>query len=129
MNISLCVCVYIKTILWKSHILNPKNSRVISPKFVKSLKSRLIFNIFYFSRMFVNKLFSISLVRSTQKVKDVLMWNFQHIFIWRRRYLQIFKSALMYLWANLNELINFCPPVNHQKTFVFLMISGEIEVD
>ena len=30
----------------------------------------------------------------SQKVKDVFMWNFQHIiFIWKRRYWQIFKSA------------------------------------
>ena len=37
-------------------------------------------------------------VRTTQKVKRVLMWNRQHIiFIWRRRYWQIFKSALVYL--------------------------------
>ena len=47
------------------------------------------------------------------------MWNFQHIFIWRQRYLQIFKSALMYLWANLNELINFCPPRKSSENLRF----------
>ena len=47
--------------------------------------------------MFLNvckKTFHIS-----QKVKSVLMWNLQHIIdIWRRRYRQIFKSALAHLW-------------------------------
>ena len=39
----------------------------------------------------------ISHLRKLQKV-DVLMWNFQDIiFIWRQKYLQIFKSALVYL--------------------------------
>ena len=35
----------------------------------------------------------------SQKVKGILMWNHQHIiFIWRQRYWQIFKSALVYHW-------------------------------
>ena len=29
LKISICVCIYIKTIPWKFPILNPKNSRVI----------------------------------------------------------------------------------------------------
>ena len=50
--------------------------------------------------MFLNvckQTFHISHVRISQKVKGVLMWNLQHvIFKWRRRYCQIFKSALVY---------------------------------
>ena len=42
--------------------------------------------------------FHISHVRISEKVKDVLMWNLWHIiFKWRRRYWQIFKSALVCL--------------------------------
>ena len=52
--------------------------------------------------MFLNickNTFHIFYVCISQKVKCALMWNLQHtIFIWRRRYLQIFKSALVYLW-------------------------------
>ena len=41
--------------------------------------------------------FHISHVSISQKVKDALMWNVQHItFIWRRRHWQNFKSALVY---------------------------------
>ena len=51
--------------------------------------------------MFLNickQTFHKSHMRISQKVKGVLMWNLQHIiFIWRRRYWQIFKSALVYL--------------------------------
>ena len=50
--------------------------------------------------MFLNickQTFHISHVRISQKV-GALMWNLQHIiFIWRQRYWQIFKSALVYL--------------------------------
>ena len=54
--------------------------------------------------MFLNvgkQTFHISYVRIFQKVNDVFMWNLQHIFIWRRRYWQIFTSALVYLKNNL----------------------------
>ena len=38
----------------------------------------------------------------SQKIKNVLMWNFQQIiFIWKRRYCQIFKSALVNLESEL----------------------------
>ena len=47
--------------------------------------------------MFLNvskQTFHIPHVHISQNVKDVLMWNLQHIiFIWRRRYRQIFKST------------------------------------
>ena len=53
--------------------------------------------------MFLNvckQTFHISNVCISQKVKGVLMWNFQHIiFIWRRRYCQIFKSALVNIYS------------------------------
>ena len=76
------VYVHMITIPWKFRILNPKNSRVIC---------------LWSFWIFVNKL-HISHVRISQKVKGVLMWNLQHIiFISRRRYWQIFKSALVYL--------------------------------
>ena len=49
--------------------------------------------------MFLNvckQTFHISHVCTLQKVKDVLMWNLRHvIFRWRRRFWQIFKSALV----------------------------------
>ena len=49
--------------------------------------------------MFLNvckETFHISHVRISQKVKGVLMWNLRHIiFIWRQRYWQIFKCALV----------------------------------
>ena len=46
--------------------------------------------------------------------------NSKHVFILRdRRQIEV----------NLSELINFCYPWNHQKTYCFLMISGEIEVN
>ena len=49
MKISVCVRVHIKTIPWKFHILNPKNSRKNLPlKFVNVFKSRLLFNILLF---------------------------------------------------------------------------------
>ena len=51
--------------------------------------------------MFLNvckETFHVSHVHASQKVKDILMWNVQHIiFMWRRRYWQIFKSALVYV--------------------------------
>ena len=42
--------------------------------------------------------FHTSHVRISQKVKGFLMWNLRHIiFIWRRRYWEIFISALVYI--------------------------------
>ena len=61
-----------------------------------TLKSRLIFNIFYLFLNVYKQSFHTSHVRTTQKVKGVLMWNRHHIiFIWRQRYWQIFRSALV----------------------------------
>ena len=43
--------------------------------------------------------FHITHVCISQKVKSLLVWNLQHIvFIWKRRYWHIFKSALVYLY-------------------------------
>ena len=43
------VCVHIKTIPWRFRILNLKNFWIICPwSFANFLKSRLIFNIYYF---------------------------------------------------------------------------------
>ena len=53
LEISQCVRVHIKTILWKFRILNPKNSWIV----VVFLKSRLLFKIFYCFCMFVSKHF------------------------------------------------------------------------
>ena len=87
------VCVHI-TIPWKFHFLNLKNSRVICRW------SSQIFNIFYW--MF-NKLFTYFTCAKSQNVKGILMWNLQLfffflLFIRRRRYWQIFQSALVCLW-------------------------------
>ena len=43
------------------------------------LKKQAFFNIFFFFGMFVNKLLTYLNERISQKVKDVLMWNFQRI--------------------------------------------------
>ena len=60
--------------------------------------------------MFLNvckQIFYISHLRLSQKVKGVLMWNLQHnIFIWKRRYLQISKSALVHLYDPV-KFLNF----------------------
>ena len=49
MKIFLYVCVHIKTIPWRFRILNLKNFWIICPwSFANFLKSRLIFNIYYF---------------------------------------------------------------------------------
>ena len=56
--------------------------------------------------MFGNKLFTTH-ERISQKVKGVLMQNLQrNIFIWRRRYWQIFKSALVYLKSTIRKILN-----------------------
>ena len=76
-------------------------------KFVNFLKK---YANFYYILLILNvckQTFHISHVRISQKVKGVLMWNLQHIiFIWRRRYCQIFKSALVYLQTNWGNNIN-----------------------
>ena len=65
--------------------------------FVNFWKSGLFLNIFYCSWIFVNRLFTCLTCEYLKKV-SVLMWNLQKIiFIWRRRYWQIFKFALVYV--------------------------------
>ena len=97
MKISVFVRVHIKTIPWKFNILILRILELFTVKFVNCFKSRLLFNVFYCFWMFVSKLF-IYLACAYLRVKGVLMWNLQHIiFIWRRRYWQIFKSALVCL--------------------------------
>ena len=59
-------------------------------KFVNFLKSRLFLS-YSIALNLCNQTFHISHVLISQKVKGVLMWKLQHIiFIWRRRYWQIF---------------------------------------
>ena len=72
------------TIPWKLRILKPKNSRVsIYPWSLKfSLKSRLLFNLFYCFCMFVKKIFQISWVCISQKVNSVIVQNFRHIYFY-----------------------------------------------
>ena len=114
--------------------------------FVNFLKNRLIFNICYcpecllknFSHIspyaivlnICEKTFYISSKRISQKVKGVLMWNLQHfIFIWRRRYWQIFKYALVYLLFQLSfilfkkslTLIIRCKIQRQKYDFLFLI--------
>ena len=68
-------------------------------EFVKFLESRLIFNILFLN--VCKQTFHISHVRISQELKGILMWNLKHIvFILRRRYWQIFKSALVYLFKS-----------------------------
>ena len=56
LKISLYVPVRIKTIPWKFCILNPKNLGLFGREFVNFLRSRPIFNTFYYFWMFENKL-------------------------------------------------------------------------
>ena len=46
-------------------------------------------------RLWSRRKFNVSYVRTSQKVKVVLMWNLQHIFIWRRRYCRRFLSIMI----------------------------------
>ena len=80
------VFIHIKNTLKILHYQCYKFSRYLPVKFVTFLKSRLISNIFYCLWMFVIK-------RSF--IKGVL----RIIFIWRRSYWQIFKSALVYFYV------------------------------
>ena len=81
-------------------------------QFVNFSKSWLIFNILYGFLNVCKQTFNISRVLKSQKVQCVLMWDLQHIiFIWQRRYCQIFKSALVtfmdfYFCTKLCILIN-----------------------
>ena len=55
--------------------------------------------------MFLNvcrQTFHISHVHISRKVKHVLMWNFQHIFMWKRKYWQIFTAALYTYFYNIS---------------------------
>ena len=72
-------------------------------KFEIFLKSRLIFILCYCFWMFVNKLFTyLTFYVSRRK-------NLEHIIFMRRgKYRQIFKSALVHLWINL-ELVQQDP--------------------
>ena len=77
--------------------------------------------------MFLNvckQTFHISQVRISRKVKVVLMWNLQHIIlIWRRRYWQIFKSALVYLYIHIwYTFINSFYP---NAPFLYLLETSE----
>ena len=72
-------------------------SECLRMNFVNSLKNSLIFNIFYCFWMFVNKHFT-CLTGTFQEVKGVIKSNLRHIVLmWRQRYQQISKSALVYL--------------------------------
>ena len=84
------VCVRIKTIPRKFLFADPIRFLSYLPvTFVNFLKSRLIFLLF--CCFWIIHLIS-------QNIKGVLMWNIRFIiFMWRRRYWQIFKSALVNL--------------------------------
>ena len=73
---------------------------------------------FYLILLFLNvckQTFHISHVHISQKVKGVLMWNLWHIiFIWRPRYWQIFKSALV--WKILKPWMSRS---NHFKSYIY----------
>ena len=84
----MCSYSYKNNTLKISHSKSEEFSSYLPLRFVHFLKSRLIFNIIYCFLMFVNKLFMY-----------LTCANLQHIiFIWKRRYWQIFRSALAYLW-------------------------------
>ena len=97
LKISLYVGVPIKTI--------PENFAFLIlriPKFDRKVfkfwKSALIF---YLILLFLNvckQNFHISHVHASQNVKGALMWNLRNIiFMWKPKYRQISKSALVYL--------------------------------
>ena len=107
LKIFLYVCVHIKTIPWKCRFLNKEFLSHLLVKFINFFKNRLIFISFYCCFwVFVNKLFTY-LTCASQYVKGALLWNLRHIvFMWRRRYWQIFKSVLVYLEGIFNILVN-----------------------
>ena len=99
LKISLYSEVHIKTISWKLRILKPKNSWVIYPwslHFSQKVDYFLIYSIV--SVCLQTNITYMSWVHKSQKVNIVIMWNLRHIiFMWRRRYWQIFISTLVCL--------------------------------
>ena len=94
---------YMFAFIWKQYpenfvFLILKVLELFAREFVNFLKSRLIFNVFYCFLNVWKQTFHISHVRISQKVKSVLMWNFQHIVSMRRwRCWLIFNSSLVLL--------------------------------
>ena len=64
--------------------------------FVDFLKGRLIFILFYCFWIFVKKLFTCSRAQISKRKRCFNVKFSIYIFMWRRRYWQIFKSALVY---------------------------------
>ena len=77
--------------------LNQVFSSYLPMKYVNFFKNRLMCNIILFPNVCIHT-FHISHLHISQKLRSMYMWNLQHIiFIWRRRFWLIFKSALVYL--------------------------------
>ena len=107
---------------------------------INFFKYRLIFYIFYYFWMFVNDFSHTYTLRISENVKDVLMWNLQHIvFILRRRYWQIFKPALVYLQLLCYQrvifvVIRFIPPppasgfMFYYTLFTFSLLLGMLVI-
>ena len=94
------VCVHIKAIRENLAFLILRILKLLL--FAREVRKFLTnWAILYLILLFLNvckQTLHISQVRRSQNVKDVIMWNpRQIIFMWRRRYWQIFKSALVYL--------------------------------
>ena len=99
MNISQCVCVHAKTIPWKCRFLILGILQLFAVNFAHFLKSRLIFISFYCFGMFVNKLFTyLKYPHISKRRKRCSVKPSAYYFLWRPRYWQIFKSALVFLW-------------------------------
>ena len=89
------VRIHRKTIPWKFHVLNPKNSGIIYPWICVFLKCSLIFKIFYCFRMFVNKLF-INRGVYISKSKRCYNATISAYYFYVRTKTKIFISALVY---------------------------------
>ena len=86
--------------IWKQY---PENFAFLFRKILEfaqevwNSKIMLIFILFYFLCIFVNKVFTYLKCAYLKTWKGVLIWNLRHIvFMWRRRYWQILKSALSF---------------------------------
>ena len=91
---------YMFTFIWKQY---PENFaflvlrilELFAREVCKLLKKLANFYRILLFLIVCKQTFHKSQVRISQKVKGIFIWNLQHIiFIWRRRYYQIFKSAV-----------------------------------
>ena len=98
MEISLYVCDHLKKYPENFAFLILWILELFTRGVCKFLKEQANFQHILLFLNVCKETFHISHMCTSLKVKGVLMWDLQYtIFIWRRGYCQIFKSALVYL--------------------------------